>query len=194
MAAADQAPGGVADGMTVHAVSNDERIQASFSRPYRYSGAGPVHSLTRGTLACDRQRGLVWVAYSTLHEVHALDQYGTLRWIVRLTDQSYPDILERPGGRFGEDPEQRARADRITHVSLPDDSLLAVQVTSRRFGDRGGQHTDSYRTYLLDANTGIGLGAFEEDHQVIGGGGGYAVVYRELPFPQFGVVAVREVE
>lgn len=90
--------------------------------------------------------------------MHALNDGGDLRWIVRLTDESYPDILEHPDGRFGE---------------------------------RRGEHTDTYRTYLIEAEAGRGVGAFQADHQVIGGGGDRAVLYRENPFPRVAAVEIR---
>lgn len=189
----EREPGGSAGGRAVHLVSRDGEIAASFSRPYRYGGIGPVYSLTRGRLACDRDRGLVWVAYATLREVHALDLDGSLRWIVRLADEAYPDVIERPGGAFGEDPAAE-RMDLITHVTLLEGSLLAVQVASRSFQERapGARRSVSttYRTYFIDGDTGAGVGAFQGGHQVIGGGEGRAVLYREEPFPQFAVVAL----
>jgi hypothetical protein len=48
-----------------------------------------------------------------------------------------------------------------------------------------------FRTYFVDANTGTGLGGIRAKHQVIGGGQSRAILYRDDPFPQVAVVALR---
>jgi hypothetical protein len=150
--------------------------------------------MMRGKLACDPARGIVWVAYETLHEIHALDLAGNLLWVSRLTDMITTPMIESEGSRFRADAKEGVPIEIITHITLLDESLLAVQVLSvlaERVAEGDGfDRTFTYRTYFIDADTGLGVGAFRRNHQVIGGGNGHAILYREDPFPQFAVVSL----
>jgi hypothetical protein len=181
------------DPRAVHILSSsDGEISSSFSAPYSYDGVLALWYMMRGKLACDAGRGRVWVAYETLGEVHALDLDGTLLWIARLTDMVTPKMVEMEGEAIRGDTEEGQPIEIISNISLLDGSALAVQVTSALF-QRGGEddqpnRTVSYRTYLMDAESGRGLGGFRGSHRVLGGGGGRAILYRDDPFPQFAVV------
>jgi len=189
---------GSAGARVIHVLSyRDQEVLTSFSEPYHHDGILALWYMARGKLTCDRSRGVVWVAYEMLHEVHALDLDGNLLWISRLTDMTCPDLIETAmdgNTRVGRDPEYRDPTELITHISLLDESLLAVQVASYSFErtqtGRPGRRSVSYRTYLIDAESGLGVGGFRGTHQVIGGGNGHAILYREDPFPQFAVVSV----
>jgi hypothetical protein len=183
------------DPRAVHLLSyRDQEITASFSAPYSYDGIMALWYMMRGKLACDSGRGVVWVAYESLGEVHALDLDGNLLWITRLTDMATPEMVEMEGEAIRRDMRAGQPVEIITHISLLDESLLAVQVWSVtvELAETGGpgERTSSYRTYFLDADSGLGVGGFRGAHLVIGGGDGHAILYREDPFPQFAVVRV----
>lgn len=169
-------------------------ISTSFSEPYGYDEKGPLWFMVRSRLACDPGRGVVWAAYEMLNEVHALDLSGHLLWITRLADVTTPAMLEiiAPDNHsqgVAMDPEHLAPVEHITRISLLGDSILAVQVESRSMEEApGGQRAVSFRTYFLNAGTGLGMGGFRGRHQVMGGGSGRVVLYREDPVPQFAVV------
>ncbi len=190
--------GSSGDPRAVHILSyDDQEVTASFSAPYHYEGVMALWYMMRGKLACDPARRVVWAAYEYLHEIHALDQEGNLLWITRLADVPTTYMVEMRGGAaVGGRPQEGVPVEMISDITLLDDDLLAVQVTSALF-ERNTEgapptRTVSYRTYLLDPDTGEGVGAFRADHQVIGGGNGRAVLYREDPFPQVAVVRVGE--
>ena len=183
------------DPRAVHILSGPgQEVSTSFSAPYSYDGILALWYMMRGKLTCDSGRGVVWVAYEALGEVHALDVDGSLLWIARLTDMAVPQMVEMEGRSIGGDRKPGEPVEIITHISLLDESLLAVQVWSVSIElnetGRPGERTSSYRTYFIDAHSGLGVGGFRGDHQVIGGGNGQAILYREDPFPQFAVVAI----
>lgn len=186
-------PAATTNPQTLHLLASDGRtIPISFSGPYAYSGTMALWYLTQGHLACDPRRGLIWVAYSILHEVHAFDADGHLRWITRLSDAVYPALIETAGTRVGEDLASADRVDVVSNVSLITSSLLAVQLESRTVADiQSSERNISLRTYFIDALSGLSLGVVDGDSRVIGGGNGRVVLYREEPFPQMAVVDMR---
>lgn len=190
--------GSSGDPRAVHILSyDDEEVTASFSAPYDYDGVMALWYMMMGKLACDRVRRMVWAGYQYLHEIHALDLDGDLLWITRLADMPTTYMMEMRGGAaVGGRPFEGVPVEIISGITLLDHDLLAVQVTSAFF-ERNTEgapptRTVSYRTYLIDPDTGEGVGAFRAEHQVIGGGNGYAILYREDPFPQVAVVKVGE--
>jgi hypothetical protein len=183
------------DPQTVHVVDRKTgEVSTSFSAPYRYDDLMALWEMVKGRLACDRGGDRIWVAYSVLHEVHALDLDGRLLWITRLSDLVYPDLVETTeGGRISihEDILSTERIEQTTHITRLGRSLLAVQVESYSMADLKAPHPEpSYRTYFLDAATGRGVGAIAADHQILAADGTHAVLYRQDPFPQFAVVTL----
>jgi hypothetical protein len=186
-------PGQPVGRRTVHLISErDQETTESFAEPYRHESELAVWSMARGKLVCDPGRRLLWVAYSALRELHAYHFGGNLRWIARLKDMNSPDFIETGGTRIRRDLGSSATADVISHISLLDDMVLAVQVASYSTTRTPSEPRQvDFRTYFVDANTGTGLGGIRAKHQVIGGGQSRAILYRDDPFPQVAVVALR---
>jgi hypothetical protein len=177
----------------VHEVDSGGTILRSFSQPYaRMSDPLVASTYSPTQMACDATAGgSLWVAYALLGEVHAFGPDGELRWIAVLTDVRIPRHLQL-SGRIGVYPGQGDTIEHINRVRLLSADALAVQVHSRTLqSDNPRRWEVSYRTYLLDPRNGAVLGSFAGDHQVIGGGGGRAILYREHPYPQIAVVDIR---
>jgi len=197
----------------LHEIGAGGDVLRSFSAPYQVTlpyenGGDLLHmalNLTNGPLAC--RAGVVWAGYSLLGEVHALGEDGALRWITRLMDLGHPGLRymwDASGQRYGrsgiyhvEDFEGGDFAlPYLNRVILLSDDVLAAQVRNTYYGPiEEGQPqsvTITYRTYLLDPEDGHFLGGFTADHQILGGGNGTAVLYRELLFPQISVVRLGE--
>ena len=195
--------------MTLHQIDADGQIVRSFSAPYHgelpYRGRMALalaELLSEGAVVC--AEGNLWVAHFMLGEVHALDAAGNLRWIARVADYDFP------GYRFlwsadGEPLQGSASLnldleagnypiETLTHLSLISPGLLAVGLQRRHVGSRADSYPQSftYRTYLLDPQSGEFQGAYRADHEVIGGGNGRAVLYRSQPYPQIVVVSIEK--
>jgi hypothetical protein len=172
----------------IHEVDGSGSVRRSFSTPYRYSNLVLSYTYGVGRLTCHGD--WMWAAYSVLGEIHALRPSGELYWIAKLTDLRFPKQIEA-GNRIGSDPAGTLTRELITNISLISSDVLAVQVQSRQRPDISTRTwTTSYRTYLLQARTGLPIAAFSADHEVIGGGHGKAVLYRADPHPQVQVVDI----
>ena len=125
-----------------------------------------------------------WVGYSALGEIHALDPMGRVVWIVRLTDQQGPRMVQRIhsfGTSVGLDTDQSAdEIEMIESVVQLSSNILAVSVRSR--------NGDGFRTYLLDPSTGALIDGFISDHMVLAGRGGRVLLYREFPHPELALM------
>lgn len=186
----------------VHELDAGGGIVRSFSMPYDslVDQLLAINITTDGDMTCDRER--VYVGYGVLGEVHTFDRDGGLRWIVRVTDLDHPGYRYR-WGRSGRMPRSGSPAmdasqgnvgyEWINRLSLLSPELLAIDVKRRQIGSRsdGFPVTFTHRTYFVDARTGSPLGAFAGEHEVLGGGHGYVVLYREDPFPQVQVTRLR---
>jgi len=196
---------------TVHELGMDGEYVRSYSTPYLgelpYDNGGDRFHLainhSGGPLACDIDR--VWAGYSLLGEVHAFDEEGSLAWIARVTDLGHPGLLytwnaagERVGrsGSINVDLERGDFTlpwmDRLTLVG----DVMAAQVTRNHYGPiaEGERQTVSttYSTYLLDAETGRLLGAFDADHQILAGRNRMVILYQEAPYPRISVVRLED--
>lgn len=162
----------------------------SFSTPYAFLKDYLVASIYgEAVLACEETPagGELWVAYSTLGEVHAMNADGDLHWIVSLADFHYPNQVQTSTA-MGMDPAQAHLVELISDISLVAESLLAVQVTSIDRTDRSRPET-SHRTYVLDKKSGRVMGAFSGSHEVLGAGDHEAVLYRAVPYPKISIVS-----
>ncbi|TVP74265.1 MAG: hypothetical protein EA352_11035 [Gemmatimonadales bacterium] len=148
-------------------------------------------------MACDGgQGGQIWVAFSELGELHLHTTDGELVWIARLSDfklSALHQTITEFGTSVGGDPNRGFPVvrDRISDVALVADEVVALQVTRTRT-HLNRTREFSYRTYLLDANSGQLLGAFTADHRIVGGEGGRVLLYREAPHPQVFVTTAVE--
>lgn len=194
-----------AESGAVHQIDAEGQVVRSFSEEYH--GVLPFGGrialaldelLSEGVMVCGE--GKLWLASVMLGEVHALDAAGNLHWIARVADYDFP------GYRFlwsadGEPLQGSASlnldleagnhaVETLRHLALISPELLAVGLQRRRVGSKADGYPVSftYRTYLLDPQSGEFLGAFQADHEVIGGGHGRAVLYRAQPYPQIVVV------
>jgi hypothetical protein len=182
---------GVTSAALVHEIDDAGAPIHSFPEPYK-GLQNPLVAETLGMarLACGETSGgtaMVWAAYSLLGEVHAFDPDGSLAWIARFPDLATPSFLASETTIRAERSDQSA-LEHLSHVSQIAPDLLAGQVASRRRDRAAGGPPIAYRTYLLNAQNGELVGAFEADHLVIGGGPGLAVLYRPAPFPQVSLV------
>ncbi len=178
---------------TIHQLSGDGELVGSFHVPYAFVSdpmIGLVYSV--GQLACseDSEDFTIWAAYSFLGEIHALTPDGAVKWITSIGDLEYPNQLQS-GQSLRMDPIQSRRIEYVSHISLVARNVLAVQVTSRHVEEAFVAPVFSYRTYLLDPETGAYLAGFIASHRVIGGRSGIAVLYRDDPFPEVAIVEVR---
>ena len=141
-----------------------------------------------GSIACDPTGRQLWIAYQQLGEVHAHTSEGTLLWIARLEGFHSPGLFEGPGSvRFDRNGRSQA-IELISNVTYLPPDLVLVDVESRA---HLGDTEIARRFYILDSNTGEGLGVVD-GYGVIGGGYDRVVLYREDPFPQFSVVVLRK--
>lgn len=181
------------DGGYLHAVDSAGSVSHSFAAPYDAPGIDVLATYSdQLAVACvDGREGGIWAAYGMLGEVHAFDSEGELRWIARLDDLVFPDLIEVPGEAIGLHPEQRGLLEYISGLSVLDDSVLAVQVTSTRRASSGSaESSDSFRTYLLNLTSGEYRGGAEGSFQVLGAGFGRSILYREMPHPSLMILGV----
>jgi len=176
----------------VHQVDDAGRITRSISVPYRSANLTLAYTYGVAKLACDsREGGHLWVAYSALGEVHALQPDGSVLWIARVNDLKFPSQIES-GNVIGSDPAHALIREHIANITLISDTVLAIQVQSRTRPDLATRTwINSFRTYLIHTRDGRSLGAFSADHQIVGAGGGKVVLYREDPYPQIQIVYLR---
>ena len=175
----------------VHEIDLSGDLVNSFAIPYSNMRDYEV-ATTYGMafLECEdtQEGGRIWVAYSTLGEVHSMNSSGELQWIASLSDLRYPNQIQTQSA-MGMDPEQTDLIELISNISLLSDSVLAVQVSSTRRFSRTERET-SFRTYLLEKETGRFLGGLRGSHQVLGGGQRHAVLYQASPHPQISLAEI----
>lgn len=166
-----------------------EQAQAANSVDVRAIELDVMLHFGSARVSCDgSQGGRVWIAFSELGELHLHTADGDLLWIARLRDFELATLHQSTyefGTSVGGDPNRTFPVvrDRITDVSLITEGIVALQVTRTRT-QRDRTRDFSYRTYLLDASSGLLLGAFTADHRIMSGRSGRVLLYREAPHPQ----------
>jgi hypothetical protein len=175
----------------VHEIAPDGHMLRSFSNPYRFDNRFVIETLGAGRMACSTNHGgLIWVGYSYLGETHSLTADGKVLWIARITDFNRRGFLTTQTSS-GFDPNALAM-DRIKSVTLLSDSVLAVQVETRTRANATTAPWDiRLRTYVLNAETGDLITSFSADHEIIGGGNGIAIQYKNAPFPRVSLAQAR---
>lgn len=195
----------VLDGF-MHELDAEGGILRSFSMPYQQfvHPTLAIYFTEEGGLEC--WAGRLWVGYGPLGEVHAFRATGAFEWITRITDLHHPgfryefsatgELLPRSGGLNVDAADVRSvgySLEWIHRLTLLSPEVLAVSVKGRTIGPESAGYPETLinRTYLLDPATGGFLGAFVSNHEVLGGGHGRAVLYREEPYPQVVLVDLR---
>jgi hypothetical protein len=169
---------------TIHFIDNGGRISKSVGSPYRSTARRVQQVFGEGRIACGLGDDLLWVAYSTLGEIHSLTGEGAHRWIVQVSDFSYPPLIETSTGGVRPEIGDLSRIDFIRNAVLIDAQSLAVTIESRAVEDIEGRNARvSFTTLVLDASDGQLRGRLE-GFAVVGHAGGDPILYRQDPFPQ----------
>jgi hypothetical protein len=170
------------------------KILRTFGEVYRTTNLLIKEEMTRGSIACDRSRGLIVFASNVnVNDVRGYGVDGTLRWVSTISD--YRSFRIAVGQSDPSDLTSTFPADGYNRIDglavLPSgDVLVSVALTSRAARAAEKDHL-SLISLVLDGATGQLKGSYRDGIPIRAARSGVVLSAADLPFPRIGIWARR---
>jgi hypothetical protein len=133
-----------------------------------------------GGIVCISESNNVIHYFGLLNLLYNYDESGEIKWVTRIKDFNFMEIIEKVEESMGPDSPQEF--DYMTNVVSLNEHFSLVQVTNATQSTEG-RKINQVKTYVINNADGSGYYIKKELPRIISAAGKYLVFYTESDYP-----------